>query len=202
MNSIFSRIAKRATRAVYENVEYRVYRWQLFSLTGFPNNTQVSRDSFDDLLKFEESERWHDKVALLSDWKRRLDSGAHVYTVSSEHRLLHSGWLRPQITRSNFSEVGQEFKYPPDSAGLWDFYTHPSARGRGLYRSSLQAILNDLSEEGLHHHAYIGVLADNGPSRHVIEKLHAGYQGSFHRRSVAGWRRHWSTFPPNTAGVP
>ena len=73
----------------------------------------------------------------------------------------------------------QGFEFPEHSAVLYDFYTDPDERGRGLYQRTIQRIIQDALQriEGLRY-VYISVLADNRPSRHVIEKLGFDYQCS------------------------
>ena len=63
------------------------------------------------------------------------------------------------------------FAFPPNSAYLFDFHTIPEARGRGLFTHCLRKMLHDLAQLPETDKIYIMVTADNGPVRHVIEKL-------------------------------
>lgn len=197
-------ILKRAARAarrqtenfVYSRTEYRVYRIDLSNFTAMPTtDIEFSRNNMADLEKFQPTERWQNRSAFLNQWQSRLRAGSTVYTRSDDTTLLHFGWLTPRIRRSLFTEVGQAFCYPHGSAGLWDFYTHPPARGRGLYQANLVTILGDIAKSKNCRFAYIGVLADNLASRHAIEKLHFEYRGSLIRRQILGSACGWSSFP-------
>jgi RimJ/RimL family protein N-acetyltransferase len=119
-----------------------------------------------------------------------------VYTLVEDGRLVHYGWLSERQQKSNISEVEQDFYLPPESAVLADFYTHPAARGKGLYQQSLRQMLRDAALVAGTRHIFIGVMADNLPSRHVIEKVGFNYQFSFFARTVGGKTKRWSTAPP------
>ena len=110
-------------------------------------------------------------------------------------RLLHYGWLIERQTESVISEVGQTNYLPADAAVLADYYSHPLARGRGLYQKSLSQMLHDAAAIQGTRRIYIGVMADNGPSRHVIEKLGFVYQYSFFRQRRPHATRLWSNAP-------
>ena len=81
------------------------------------------------------------------------------------------GWLVPVQREAYFSEVRQTFRYPEEGAVIYDVYTHPLARGRGLFHACLTEMLFDVARKEKVGHAYCSVLATNAPSRHVVEKL-------------------------------
>jgi RimJ/RimL family protein N-acetyltransferase len=76
---------------------------------------------------------------------------------------------------------------------LYDFFTHPRMRGRGLYQQALYQILHDAVETPGIKKVYIMVLADNAPSRHVIEKVGFTYECSLFRQKRLGKTTTWST---------
>jgi len=84
---------------------------------------------------------------------------------------------------------------PPDSAVLAAFYSHPRARGRGLYRMALAQMLHDATSIAGATRIYVWVTADNSPSRHVIEKLGFVYQGSFFQRKRPTGTARWTRAP-------
>jgi RimJ/RimL family protein N-acetyltransferase len=131
-----------------------------------------------------------------------LEHGNHVYTFVEEGRLVHYGWLIERQQKSHLSEVGHDFYLPPDSAVLTDFYTHPAARGKGLYQQSLRQMLHDAALIPGTKHIFIGVLADNGPSRHVIEKVGFEYRFSFFARTFGGKTKRWTDAPPEFTAPP
>lgn len=164
--------------------ELRIYRAERALAQGKSASAQVQCNALDALLAFEPGESWQTRDAFLSSALERLERGERAYTVCIDGRLAHCGWLVPRQERSNMSEVGQSLDFPAHSATLYDFYTHPDFRGRGLYRSTLEHMLADAFADEQTEFAYISVLADNLPSRRVIERVGFAYQGSFfwHRR--------------------
>ena len=153
----------------------------------------VRRDSLEDLLLYQPAEAWLPREKLLSESLRRIEDGYHVYSLVEDRRLLHFGWLIERQTKSVAAEVHQEHEFPPDSAVLFGFYTVPDARGRGLYRRSLRTILRDAAAIPGTKKVFISVLADNAPSRHVIEKVGFTYEGSLFEEFRFGAARQWKT---------
>jgi RimJ/RimL family protein N-acetyltransferase len=70
----------------------------------------------------------------------------------------------------------------PGSAALFDFFTHPQARGKGLYQAAMQQMLHDASCIPNTSQVYISVMADNVASRHAIEKIGFKYKCSLYGR--------------------
>jgi RimJ/RimL family protein N-acetyltransferase len=198
---VSSAVARRLTAIFYQYTDYRVYRYELNASSELESPIRFKKNSFEDLEKFVPTERWHDRQQMLADWRTRLQGGWYVYTYCNDTTLLHYGWIRPQIRLYLLYEVGQKFSFPAASAGLWDFYTHPAARGRGFYQQNLKTMLYDLGNNNTHRYAYIGVVANNRPSRHVIEKVGFEYRGSVIRQRVFGRTRSWSSFPYADTGI-
>jgi len=94
---------------------------------------------------------------------------------------------------SNVFEVEQEFELPPDTAVLFDYYTHPNARGKGLYQQSLLQGLHDAANVPGTRKVFMGVMSDNTPSRHVVEKLGFQYEGSLFKMTKFGRSKKWQT---------
>jgi len=184
-------IAKATSRAVYRHREFRVYRFSATGPTARDPRHIVAKDQVGHLLLYAESAAWRSRKQFLATALARLEDGQHVYTVAESGRLLHWGWLIESQADAFFSEVRQPYRFPPKSACLYDFYTVPQARGRGLYTASLRAMLADIAEEHMAEQTYVGVLADNAPSRHVIEKLGFRYEASLHERVVFGFVKRW-----------
>jgi GNAT superfamily N-acetyltransferase len=138
-----------------------------------------------DLLCYQPAERWQpSKRAFLSMAMSRFEEGLRVYTHAHEGRLIHYGWLTLSAAKSLLPEVQATYEYPQGSAVLWDFYTDPAHRGKGLYSRSLRQMLRDATASEGTEFVYIAVLADNTASRKVIEK--AGFE---HHASIVLWRR-------------
>ncbi len=141
------------------------------------------KDNLHDLLRYQvadQSER--SKQNFLSDVMTRIESGVHCYTVVRDNRLLHYGWLTERSKQSFITEVQHPYQYPPNTAVMWDFYTHPASRGQGLYSQSLRQIMSEAAASPGTDFIYIAVLADNVASRKAIERAGFTYYESILRK--------------------
>ena len=174
-------IIRHIMRVIWNRCEYRVYYYDVEKAAALEPERAMRRDCIDDLLRFEATTPWHTRQSFLAGALKRLESGVHAYTSCEDGRLNHCGWLAQNVEKSYFSEVGAEYIYPPNSVVLFDYHTHPEARGRGLYQRAILQMLKDAASVPEARRVYISVLADNGPSRHVIEKLGFDHECSLHR---------------------
>lgn len=168
-----------ARRHVWYRCEKRIYVYEADRVLTLPNLNRLRRDQVDDLQYYEQTASWQlapDDYRATA--RRRLSQGEHLYTLVEGNRLLHYAWLQTCHTRGEDAAVGQAFFPPPDSSALYDHYTHPAARGRGLFFQALCQLLHDVPTVAKTKQAYIYVYGDNGPSRHVIEKVGFRYVGS------------------------
>jgi len=128
---------------------------------------------------------------FLYDCARRFEEEQVVFTFVENGELLHHAWIAPRAGRAP-SGVGNNIVVPERSCVLWDDYTHPSARGRGLHKTSIRARAEYALRAGFRH-VYINVYAVNAPSRRNIESSGFEYLGSMVRevrfgRSVIEWK--------------
>lgn len=175
--------------------ELRVYRMEKARFAEFSGDKTINRNRIEDVLSFKQTEKWLDKQHFTDDAQSRFEKGELLFTHNSDDRLSHYGWLILNQKQGVFSEVGHAFDYPEHAAVLYDFYTHPDDRGKGLYRRNLSHILSELNQHGDIEFAYIAVLADNIASRKTIEKVGFAYQGSLFEKKWLGASKRWSTFP-------
>jgi CelD/BcsL family acetyltransferase involved in cellulose biosynthesis len=179
-------LVKRLKRRMWSSTEMRFYRIETPKVE--PSHANNARqDSLRDLLSYEpadQSER--SKQSFLSDVMTRIESGVHPYTVVRGNRLVHYGWLTERSKQSFVTEVQHPYQYPPNSAVMWDFYTHSASRGQGLYSQSLKQIMSDAAAKPGTDFIYIAVLADNTPSRKAIEKAGFIYHESIVRQIRLG----------------
>lgn len=170
-----SGVLQRLSRCLPRRIEYRVYGMRIEPGADEPLADEITVNDLAALVRFEPGEPWQTRQGVLGAALSRLERGEQLYTVADTQRLLHFGWLVPRQEEARFSEVNRLYRYPQPGAVLYDFYSHPSARGRGLYQRTIKRILIDLKRHAIESTwAYISVLSDNKPSRHVIEKL--GFQ--------------------------
>jgi CelD/BcsL family acetyltransferase involved in cellulose biosynthesis/RimJ/RimL family protein N-acetyltransferase len=187
-------ILKNVAHTIYQKKECRIYSIDLSSVVKSAEVPTMKVDSISDLLKYNPSEGWQMTTSQFHQvCLDRFEEGNHAYTYVENGELLHYGWLVRNQKTSNVYEVQQSFELPENSAVLFDYYTNPSARGRGLYRKSLLQGISDAAKIPGIKQVYIGVMADNGPSRHVIEKLGFVYQKSLFEETKLGKTRRWQT---------
>jgi len=170
--------------------EYRVYRMERGMAANWQADARVHQNDIDGLLCFEPGETWQSRDDYLSSALERLEAGNRAYTICQDGQLAHSGWMAAQ-TQSNMTEVKQSITLPEGSVTLYDFYSDPAWRGRGFYRITLERMLRDAFADPAIQYAYIMVLADNTPSRRVIEKLGFAYQASYFLEKRGGKERTW-----------
>ncbi|HEX4947829.1 MAG TPA: GNAT family N-acetyltransferase [Blastocatellia bacterium] len=189
-----SSLPKKLLKKVWNRTEFRVYVYAPEDVRKLPRPQVMSRDSLPALLAFEPMAEHQTRQGFLARALHQLETEQHCYTLVENDCLVHYGWLGLRQQRAKLSEVGQEFIYEePENAVLYDFFTHPQARGRGLYQQALYQILHDAAAVPGIRKIYIMVLADNGPSRHVIEKVGFTYQGSLFRQKRWGKTTNWTT---------
>lgn len=177
------RLAWLALRSVFwTRLESRFYSMTAERVRSLPNPRPCRRDCYDDLQYYERFSYYQPpKGGYLEMAEERRKSAGHLYSLVADGVLAHAGWLRERQDVQVNRHIHCAVRFPPESALLWDFATHPSARGRGLYRQTLHQCLHDAVELDGARQVYIYVDWDNRISRHVIEKVGFEYQGSIVR---------------------
>lgn len=187
-------IPKKLLRKVWDKTEFRVYAYAPQEVWKLPRPQVMTRDDVRALLTFAPMADHQTQQGFFERALQQLETEQHCYTLVENDCLVHYGWLGLRQQKAKLSEVGQEFIFDePDNAVLYDFFTHPQARGRGLYQQALYQILHDVAELPDIQKIYIMVLADNAPSRHVIEKVGFTYECSLFRQKRLGKTITWST---------
>ncbi len=188
------RVARRLRRAVWDDVELRIYRFPRGAPATHPETIPMARDRVADLACYAPAERGQPTTgAFLHAAAARLENGEHCYTRVEDGALAHYAWLIDRQERAFMDEVHQAWTLPAGAAVVYGFYTHPRFRGRGMYASSLARMLRDARAIPGLGEIYICVRVDNEPSRRVIEKLGFVHDLSFHERRRFQSVRRWST---------
>jgi len=181
IGEIRSKLLKRLRPQRKAPNEMRIYAMPAEVARSLDNSLSMKIDCIDDLLLYEPAESWQ---LTRSDFHRmaieRLGKNNRVFTKVENGKLIHCGWLVERQERSFITEVGQYFDLPKNSAVLFDFFTHPVARGRGIYKASMYQMLNYAAKLAGTEQIYICVLADNIPSRRAIESVGFQYQCSLY----------------------
>jgi len=185
-------LPRRIKNLIRESREFRIYFMKVEHARQFEPAEEFARDRLTDLLAFHPYESWQTRQRFLSSALDRIESGCHAYSFVKDGKLLHCGWLADRQETAYFTEVGQKYKFPSKTAVLFDFFTFPEARGRGFYQKAIQTMAHDVATLGIADWISISVLADNAPSRHVIEKLGFVYRHSLFQTTVLGRVHRWA----------
>lgn len=107
-------------------------------------------------------------------FRDRLSEDTYCYLVESRGRVLHASWV---TTASAWTGELNAFVSPPSGdAYIYESFTRPEARGRGIYPFALDNICADLGRRGVPR-AWIAVEATNASSVRAISK--AGFTPAF-----------------------
>lgn len=176
--------------------EFRIYRYRLAELPAVKTDdgAVVRRDHAPHLEAYEPTAPWWiPKKSFLATANDRLAAGEHVYTVADDGKLLHYAWSADRRESMVVQEVEQTIHFAIPGAVLYDAYTIPEARGRGLHARSVFARLRDAHSIAGARWAYVGCLARNGASRAVIERCGFAYYTSLHRIEALGFSTRWQS---------
>lgn len=104
-------------------------------------------------------------------FRRRLTDGTGCYVVLENDRILHASWT---TTRSAWTgELRSYIRPPAGDAYVYESYTRPETRGRGIYPFALRNMCADLAGRGIER-IWVGVEPDNAPSVRAIAKAGFG----------------------------
>jgi RimJ/RimL family protein N-acetyltransferase len=174
------RIARAIVRRLWHRCELLIFVCPAERISGLPNPRRCARDRWEDLNACDAGsygDMSREQYVAHLDARRRI-AGNHLYSVVEDGVLVHYGWLAARQERAPDEQIGLVFIPPRGSAALWDYFTHPIARGRGLYRDSLWQCMHDAVEIDGARQVFIYVYTDNPVSRHAIEKAGFEYYGS------------------------
>ena len=196
-------LAGQIRKRVHYDCEMRVYKFDLAAARQLTPSNLIRRNKLEDILQYKPAAGWQPRVSeFLHHASNGFEKGHHCYTYAEDGQLLHWGWLAPNQASSTFEEVGQTIYLPPKSSVMSSFHTQPQAQGRGLYRQALTQILHDAAHTPGVEHLFIFVHADNGPSRHVIEKIGFEDQFSFFQKVRWGRVERWTDAPAEFTAPP
>lgn len=130
----------------------------------------LHRNALEDLERFHQTESWLTREQFLTEARKRLANGLDIYTAVENNVLVHYCWVVPHQRRGWFPYVQQHYNYPEGSCVYFNAYTHPSARGRGLYTDSLMRVVEDALNVHQASYVYLAIESDNLASRSVVEQ--------------------------------
>ena len=123
----------------------------------------------------------------------RLSDRTQCYLALGGERIVGSSWV---TTDGAWTRELRAFVRPPGGAAyVYESFTVPDARGKGIYPFALTNICADLARAEISH-LWVAVEGDNQPSLRAVMK--AGFE---ERLRVSYRRRFWKlTFAPIESG--
>jgi GNAT superfamily N-acetyltransferase len=104
-------------------------------------------------------------------FRRRLTETTGCFLVHGDGDLLHASWVTTGAAWTR--EIDAYLVPPAGDAYVYESFTRPEARGRGVYPFALAAICDWAREAGIGK-VWVGVEAGNAPSLKAIRK--AGFE--------------------------
>jgi hypothetical protein len=183
------RLARAVAARLFAAGESRVYRMPAERAAALAGGDEFARDALADFDHYAPDNPWDRPAdAQRAEVAARLRAGAHCYTLVERGRLLHHSYLEAPAASIELDYGLGDYPLPPGAARLWDDNTHSAARGRGLHQASLRRRARDAGRTPGVDWVYIVVRADNGPSRHNIEKVGFEHAGGARYAEVLGVR--------------
>lgn len=107
-------------------------------------------------------------------FRARLTDTTSCYLVLQTEHIVHASWVTTAAAWTG--EIRRLVGPPPGGAYVYESFTDPARRGRGIYPYALNCICAELATEGIGE-AWIGVEATNVSSVRAITK--AGFEPAF-----------------------
>lgn len=107
-------------------------------------------------------------------FRARLSETTECYLVESGRRIAHASWVTTSGAWT--AELGCIVTPPAGAAYVYESFTDPTLRGRGIYPFALWCICAELSSQGIDE-VWIGVETSNASSMKAIKK--AGFETAF-----------------------
>ena len=114
----------------------------------------------------------------------RLDPTTRCYLALHDRRIVHATWVTSSAAW--IGEIRRYFVVPERSLYIYESFTSPDVRGRGIYPEVLRHIAADARREGSTE-LWIGVGDTNAPSLRAIDK--AGFARAFDISARRRWGR-------------
>ena len=117
-------------------------------------------------------------------FRRRLTPTTRCFFVFGGDELLHASWV---TTGAAWTREIRAYIVPPaGDAYVYESFTRPEARGRGVYPFALRGICASGAAEGVTR-VWVAVESGNAPSLKAIRK--AGFEPTYEMRYGRRWGR-------------
>ncbi|MDP9222950.1 MAG: GNAT family N-acetyltransferase [Actinomycetota bacterium] len=110
--------------------------------------------------------------------------GSTCWLALMDTMIVHASWVETEAAW--MGEVARYFVVPPGDAYIYESFTRPEVRGRGLYPTVLRTIAAALGSRGTRR-LWIAAEETNRPSLRAIEK--AGFAPAFGITMSRRWGR-------------
>lgn len=145
---------------------------------------------WEDLERFEETERWHNRGEFLARARERLDRGTDCITLVQDGQLAFVDWMKADSKQALFNYVGHTVVFPPRSSTQFSGYVHPAHRGRGLFLEGMRRVLDHLFEKTDTRYAMAAVEGDKAIPFHGHLKVGFDTIATLETRRVLGRTRY------------
>jgi GNAT superfamily N-acetyltransferase len=143
----------------------------------------------------EEGPAYARDVGTDSPWtfRKRITEATRCFVVVHRDRFVHATWM---TARAAWTREIRTYLLPPaGDAYVYESFTHPTARGRGVYPFALRGIAAVLSGRGVKR-LWVAVEEHNPQSLKAVEK--AGFAPVWE----ISYRRRFGTFHLEVAPMP
>lgn len=127
-----------------------------------------------------------------STFAARLSPTSHCYLVREGSKILHSSWVT--LFAAWTRELRGYVMPPAGDAYVYESFTRPDARGRGVYPFALSGLRAELATGGVAR-VWVAAEADNAPSIRAIGKA------GFEERYRLSYRRRFGTLQLTDEGA-
>lgn len=132
-----------------------------------------------------------------STFQARLSESTHCFLVIGNGRVLHASWVT--TSAAWMRELQRYFCPPAGEAYIYESFTRPDTRGRGIYPFALDSICEHLANMSIAR-AWVGVEDGNDASMRAVGK--AGFEIGFDIRYRRRWGRLALSPPEGPAARP
>jgi CelD/BcsL family acetyltransferase involved in cellulose biosynthesis len=193
MTGIASGVVRRGARLLYTRYDACVYVVHPGRLTASSRDLTseaayvFKQDRIDDFLRLDgvpdEERTIHVRSAV-----GRLEAGHHLHTMLFKGRLAQLGWSHRAKEPPHIPETGSRLPVQAGGELLYEWFTVPDMRGRGLCVANLVCATRRLFDSGATA-AYIVVERRNHAARRAIERVGFRLVSVHARMRILAWTR-------------
>lgn len=158
-------------RWLYYEHSLLILRYPLFKPLPLDDSSDIRVNKWEDAKLFEQTERWLTKRAFIEETAIRRSQGLKLYTVLSGNRLAYYSWVVPHQRNAWFPAVGQHYEFPPGTDVIFNAYTHPIDRGKGIHKRALKRQVCDAANHPGTSSVFIAIDPNNMPAQLAVQTV-------------------------------